>query len=287
MRGLPTKQSSVMGLPIGRRHTDWARVGRLGALGLGALGTAAGGVGAKRAGGQLKDKVSEQVQAGRQTMDKVGNVASRASSLLGSSEGNDEGNGSSGGDQRVKKLRLIIKESIDVGVPSETAYNQWTQFTEFPKIMKAPQNVDQEADDEVRWVAKIGPSRRGWTAKIVEQVPDERIVWESTDGTENRGAVTFHELDRNLTRVQVEMEYFPHGFVEKVGNIFLAARRRTRSDLRLYKHFLELAGSETGAWRGEIAEDEEDQEQDVAEETPAQDNGRNQRARTKAEAKKA
>jgi uncharacterized membrane protein len=282
MKALPTKHSTVLGLPIGRRRTDWGRVVRLGALGLGAVSTAAGGVGAKRAGGRVKEKVSEQVQSGRETLKKVGNVADRASSLVGSSgesgeSGEGDGGGGGGTDTNVKKLRLIIKESIDVGVPLETAYNQWTQFTEFPAVMKGPQNVEQEADDEVRWVAKIGPARRRWTAKIVEQIPDERIVWESTDGTENRGAVTFHELDRNLTRVQVEMEYFPHGLVEKVGNLFLAARRRTRKDLRLFKHFIELEGSETGAWRGEILPDEEEAEEDTTSEPTEQGNGRGER----------
>jgi uncharacterized membrane protein len=280
MRALPTKHSSVLGLPIGRRRTDWARLGKVGAVGLGALSTAVGGVGAKRAGGRVKEKVSEQVQSGRETMKKVGSVADRASSLIGSSGGDDSGGDGRGdqGDQKVKKLRLIIKEAIDVGVPLETAYNQWTQFAEFPAIMKGPQNVEQEADDEVRWVAKIGPSRRRWTAKIVEQVPDERIVWESTDGTENRGAVTFHELDQNLTRVQVEMEYFPHGIVEKVGNLFLVARRRARKDLRLYKHFLELEGSETGAWRGEILEEEgEEEADDASKKTRARGNGGGER----------
>ena len=263
-----TKRSTVAGLPIGPRRTDWSQVGKLGALGLGAASTAAGGVAAKRAGGKLKDSLSQ----GKQTIAKVGNAAEQASSLAKSVGGPVSkvagffgGTGSSGGqrdgdgnDTNVKKLRLIIKESIDVGVPPETAYNQWTQFTELPKIMKGPQDVEQEEDDEVRWSAKIGPSRRRWTAQIAEQVPDKRIVWESTDGTENRGAVTFHRLDDDLTRIQVEMEYFPHGFVEKVGNIFLAARRRVRKDLRLYKHYLELAGSETGAWRGEISADEEE-----------------------------
>jgi uncharacterized membrane protein len=263
-----TKRSTVAGLPIGPRHTDWAQVGKLGALGLGAASTAAGGVAAKRAGGKLKASLSK----GKQTIARVANAAEQASSLAravggpvssvagflgtvtGSSDGQRDGEGN---DTNLKKLRLIIKESIDVGVPLESAYNQWTQFTELPKIMKGPKDVEQEEDDETRWTAKIGPSRRRWTAEIVEQVPDKRIVWASTDGTENRGVVTFHRLDDDLTRIQVEMEYFPQGFVEKVGNIFLAARRRVRKDLRLYKHYLELAGSETGAWRGEISGDEQ------------------------------
>ena len=260
---LLSKQSRVLGLPIGRRHTDWIRVGKLAAMGVGAISTAAGGVGAKRVGGRLKDKATEGAQSAKQTMETVGKVANQASSIGETLTG---GGKSDGGGDNVKKLRLIIKESIDVGVPLKTAYNQWTQFAEMPSIMKAPQSVEHEADDEARWVAKIGPSRRSWTAKIMEQNPDERIVWESTDGTENRGVVTFHRLDHNLTRVQVEMEYFPQGFVEKVGNIFLAARRRTRSDLRLFKHYLELAGTETGEWRGEISAEDQEESGEQAEE---------------------
>lgn len=276
---LPTKRSSVLGLPVGRRQTDWSRVGKLGALGVGALSTAAGGLGAKRAGGRLKEKVTEQAQQGQEAVRKVGEAAERASSIgksvggpiskvgsvvgkvTGSSGDDDDGKGGEGGGQEnLKKLRLIIKEGIDVGVPLKTAYNQWTQFADLPQFMKGPQSVEQEEDDETRWTVKIGPSRRRWTAKILEQVPDERIVWESTEGTENRGTVTFHRLDRNLTRVHVEMEYFPNGFIEKVGNIFLMARKRVRKDLRLYRHFLELNGEETGEWRGEISGDDEGSE---------------------------
>lgn len=294
MKALPTKRSSVLGVPVGPRRTDWARLGKMGAVGVGALSTAAGGVGAKRAGGRLKDKVTDQVEHGRDAVQKVGDAADRASSIgksvggpisavgsavgsLTGSSGDDEngGGGDNGGQENLKKLRLIIKEGIDVGVPLTTAYNQWTQFEDLPQFMKGPQSVDQEEDDETRWVVKIGPSRRRWTAKILEQVPDERIVWESTDGTENRGTVTFHRLDRNLTRVHVEMEYFPSGFVEKVGNIFLMARKRVRKDLRLYRHFLELNGEATGEWRGEIeGEGFGDEDTEEQEEGQAEDNGR-------------
>jgi uncharacterized membrane protein len=302
MRALPTKRSSVLGVPVGRRRTDWARVGKLGAVGVGALSTAAGGVGAKRAGGRLKSKVTDQVDQGREAVQKVGDAAERASSLgksigapiskvtsavgsLTGSSGKDEGGGDEGdqgGRENLKKLRLIIKEGIDVGVPLKTAYNQWTQFADLPQFMKGPQSVDQEEDDETRWVVKIGPSSRGWTAKILEQNPDERIVWESTEGTKNRGAVTFHRLDRNLTRVHVEMEYYPDGIVELVGNIFLMARKQVRKDLRLYRHFLELNGEENGEWRGEISaegegsegEDTEAREAEEQEEGQAEDNAR-------------
>jgi uncharacterized membrane protein len=270
---LPKKQTRVLGLPIGPRHTDWVRVGKLAAMGAGAVSTAAGGVGAKLAEGKPKDKSAESAEraqgakarigsaretigGAKETIQKVGGKAAEGASAIGEAV---TGKKEPGGGKNVKELRHIIKESIDVGVPLKTAYNQWTQFEEMPAIMRGPQKVEQEADEEISWTAKIGPSRRDWTAKILEQNPDERIAWESADGTENRGTVTFHRLDRNLTRIQVEMEYIPRGFVEKVGNLFLAARRRVRKDLRLFKHYLEVAGTETGGWRGEISTDEQGQ----------------------------
>jgi hypothetical protein len=247
-----TKRPTVLGVPVGREHVDWVRLGKLGAAGIGALATAVGGVGAQRTGSSDDDGADEGDELERDDP-------------VDEDDGSDEGGGATPREP-LKKLRLIIKEGIDVGVPLTTAYNQWTQFADLPLFMKGPQTVDQEEDDETRWVVKIGPSRRRWTARIVEQTPDERIVWESIDGTENHGAVTFHRLDHNLTRVHVEMEYFPHGLVEKVGNVFLMARRRVRKDLRLYRHFLELNGEETGEWRGEIADGEIDADPDADEE---------------------
>lgn len=267
---LVTKRSTVLGLPIGPRRTDWAQVGKLAAMGLGAVSTAAGGMGARVAGRKLKEKASEQAQTAKQTVAKVGKAAQKASNVAEMLPGGGGGERSGDGES-LKKLRLIIKEAIDVGVPLETAYNQWTQFGDLPSIMGGPQNVEQESDEETRWTVKIGPSRRRWNARILEQVPDERIVWESTEGAEHRGVVTFHSLDTTLTRVHVEMEYFPHGAIEKIGNVFLAARRRTRKDLRLFKHYLELAGSETGAWRGEIHEDGESPEEEPEEEAPEEE----------------
>jgi hypothetical protein len=122
----------------------------------------------------------------------------------------------------------------------------------FPTLVKGIESVEQEDDDKAKWTAKIGPSRRTWTGKIVEQIPDERIAWKSEGGTALQGVVTFHSLDIDLTRVLLQMEYKPTGPVEWVGNTLRIQRRRAKRDLRLFKHFVELRGEETGAWRGRI-----------------------------------
>jgi uncharacterized membrane protein len=165
---------------------------------------------------------------------------------------------------------MNIEESIDIGVPVSTAYNQWTQFQDFSRFMKGVESVEQTSDTETTWRAKVFRSRRSWKATIQEQIPDRRIVWTS-EGPKGstKGVVTFHPLADDLTRVLVAIEYYPSGVVEKTGNLWRAAGRRTRLDLKNFRRFVMLEGEETGEWRGEIREgkvtsgpDEEDEERE-------------------------
>jgi uncharacterized membrane protein len=170
-------------------------------------------------------------------------IADKAKGMLG---GKGKGKGGA-------KKSTNIEESIDIGAPRSTVYNQWTQFTDFSQFMKGVESVEQVSDTETNWRVKVFKSRRSWKAKIQEQVPDHRIVWTS-EGEKGsvRGAVTFHPLARDLTRVLVTMEYFPNGLMEKTGNMWRAAGRRTRLDLKNFRRFVMLQGEETGAWRGEV-----------------------------------
>ena len=143
------------------------------------------------------------------------------------------------------KSSHIIAEHIDVGVPRDTAYAQWTNYDDFAKFTKK-ESADQQRDDRVAFTSKIGPSRRKWETQIVEQEPGRRIAWRSIGGPHTIGVVTFHELDTNLPRLMVEMEYDPSGFLETVGNFLRMQRRRVRKDLKLFKAFIELHGEPTG-----------------------------------------
>ena len=145
-----------------------------------------------------------------------------------------------------------IEQHIDVNVPVHTAYNQWTQFEEFPEFMKGVRAVEQLDDRRLRWRAEVGGKEKTWEAEISEQIPDTRIAWHSTSGAKNAGVVTFHRLDDTTTRVMLQMEYDPEGLVENVGDALGAARTRVKGDLERYKQFIESRGRETGAWRGEI-----------------------------------
>ena len=148
-----------------------------------------------------------------------------------------------------------IEESIDVNVPVRTAYNQWTQFEEFPRFMEGVESVKQLDDTRLHWVAEVAGRRREWEAKITEQNPDERVAWTSIDGAPNAGVVTFHRIDDNTTRIMLQLEFQPENVVEKAGDALGLVRRRAKGDLQRFKEFIESRGRETGAWRGQVEQD--------------------------------
>jgi uncharacterized membrane protein len=145
-----------------------------------------------------------------------------------------------------------ITESIDVEVPVRTAYDQWTQFEEFPQFMSGVERVDQLDDQRLHWVAKVAGKTKEWDARITEQTPDQRVAWTATSGAENAGVVTFHRIDDNKTRVTVQMDIDPEGVVENVGDKLGVPGGQVKGDLERFKKFIESRGVETGAWRGEI-----------------------------------
>jgi uncharacterized membrane protein len=174
------------------------------------------------------------------------------------------GKGGKGGGQRKLKLTNIV-ESIDVGVPVRVAYNQWTQYSDLPKFTKKVENVDQNKDpdeeNKTNWKAQVFLSHRTWEATVTEQVPDERIIWRSK-GQKGHvdGAVTFHELAPNLTRILLVLEYHPQGLFERTGNIWRAQGRRARLELKHFRRYMMTEGvlhaDEVEGWRGTIHDGE-------------------------------
>jgi uncharacterized membrane protein len=145
-----------------------------------------------------------------------------------------------------------VEKTIEVDVPVTTAYNQWTQFEEFPRFMEGVQEVRQQDDSRLYWKAEVGGRNKEWYARIIEQVPDQRIAWQSEQGARNGGQVTFEPLDGSRTRIRLNMEYEPDDFSESVGDVLGFVSRRVQGDLDRFKEFIETRGQETGAWRGSI-----------------------------------
>jgi uncharacterized membrane protein len=148
-----------------------------------------------------------------------------------------------------------IEKSIDVNVPVRTAYNQWTQFEEFPRFMEGIEDVRQIDETHLHFVANVGGKVKEWDAVITEQTPDQRVAWRETGGAPNAGVVTFHRLSPDKTRIMLQLEYDPEGFVETVGDMVGVVSTRVSGDLERFREFIEARGTETGAWRGEVRQD--------------------------------
>ncbi|WP_301177051.1 SRPBCC family protein [Actinomadura geliboluensis] len=167
--------------------------------------------------------------------------------------------GGGGGGKKVKVTNIV--EHIDIGAPRRLVYDQWTRFQDYPSFMKKVISVEQADETKLNWKAKIFWSARTWESTIVEQVPDEHVVWRSK-GPKGHvdGTVSFHELAPNLTRVLVVLEYHPQGFMERTGNLWRAQGRRARLELKhLRRHVMTQSlthADEIEGWRGEIRDGE-------------------------------
>ncbi|MFF3035531.1 SRPBCC family protein [Streptomyces rubiginosohelvolus] len=212
----------------------------------------------------LKAFVSEKAKGAKDT------VVDKAKEALG---GGGKGKRKSSG----SKVMNII-EVLDVGVPLRTAYDAWTQYEEFSSFAKGVRDVSKSDETESDWKVKVGPSSRSFKATVLEQVPDDRIVWssEGAKGTTS-GAVSFHELGPTLTRIILVVEYYPSGFFEKTGNLWRAQGRRMRLDFKHFQRYVTLTEEEPEGWRGEIRDGEvvvsheEAVEQEEAEEQERED----------------
>jgi uncharacterized membrane protein len=219
--------------------------------------TAAAKAAATKGPGLVKDRVMPKVEeaggAGalaKGALSKGGDVAGGITEKFGR---NKKGKAPSG---TGRGRRLPVQEYIDVAVDLQTAYDQWTQFEEFPRFMHRVEKVEQLDDTTLMWHENIWGVRRSWEAEIVEQLPSERIVWRTTSGPKQVGVVTFHRLSDRLTRVQVNLDFQPEGLFEKAASGMRITRRALRSDLMRFKAYIEMEDEATGAWRGRIEEGE-------------------------------
>jgi uncharacterized membrane protein len=177
--------------------------------------------------------------------------------------GDSGGGGSKGGAPGVGKgRRMPVQQSVDIGAPIETVYNQWTQFEEWPTFMHRVTRVTQEDECTISFATKIWGKTKEFTAKIETQHPDERIKWSVSQGLTHTGVVTFHELGPNLTRILLGMDVEPGGLLEKAARGMRHVKRAARADLHRFKALIEMSGQETGAWRGVIEDGELVEEHD-------------------------
>jgi uncharacterized membrane protein len=149
-------------------------------------------------------------------------------------------------------MSSFIQQSIEVNVPVSVAYNQWTQFEEFPRFMPSIQSIEQRDPRHLHWCITVAGDEREWDAEITEQIPDQRIAWRSTRGVQHAGVLTFHHIAADRSRVSLQLEYEPTGFVENAAHYLGVIEHEVAQALDGFRSFIERRGAETGAWREEL-----------------------------------
>jgi uncharacterized membrane protein len=244
------------------------------------MGTLAATVAARKAP-DLKDKLmgklekegsEEAAEVGKQAVSRLkgeggllGGIAGKASEKL-----------SGRGGPKEKTRRLPIQRWTDVAVPIDVAYERWTEFEEFPKFMHRVVSVEQKDDDHVSWQEKIWFSTRQWEGEITEKRKNERIAWKTTQGTAHAGVVSFHRLDRNLTRVMITMDFRPSGIMEKMASGLRFAKRAVQADLARFKAYVEMDEAGGLEYKSVPAGSDEEESKESEEQPQASQNGRGQ-----------
>lgn len=210
----------------------------------------------EKVSGAVKGKVEEKVKG--KVEEKLGDAGGPAGILKNMVKkalpfgGDDDDDGDDGPRGIGKGRRMPVQQSIDVAVPIETAYNQWTQYEEWPQFMHRVKRVTQENPAKVSFETKIWGKKKEFEAKIVTARPDEKIKWEVTEGINHTGWITFHEIAPQLTRLELSLDVEPGGMLEKAARGLRHVKRAARGDLHRFKAYIEAIEEETGAWRGTI-----------------------------------
>jgi uncharacterized membrane protein len=245
--------------------------------------SAVGAVAATKGPGLVRQLTSATEKKGEDEASRLGEKAAEGAKsgltgggggMLGKVAGKMlPGGGDGGGSGGQKKTRrLPVQRWTDVAVPISTAYDEWTNFNEFPKFMHRVLNVRQEDDDKVRWQEKIWFSKRDWEGRITDRRRNDRIAWKTTSGMSHHGVVSFHRLDDNLTRVMVDMEFEPTGMMEKMASGLRFVKRAVQADLARFKAHCEMKDAKGIDYRP-IKDEKDDDEQKDGEEQQEDDGG--------------
>jgi uncharacterized membrane protein len=191
----------------------------------------------------ISDKVGEKI-------DSAGGPSGVLKGALGFGGGKRDGAGTG------KGRRMPVQQSVDIGAPLETVYNQWTQFEDWPDFMHRVVRVTQEDDCTVSIAVKIWGKTKEFKAEIETQRPDEIVKWRASEGMTHTGVVTFHELAPRLTRVLLGLDVEPGGWLEKAARGLRHMKRAARGDLHRFKAFVEMEEEASGGWRGTIEDGE-------------------------------
>jgi uncharacterized membrane protein len=255
VRGLAAGAGLAALVPLAKKGVDAVRNGGLPSLNPADLA----GDAASKVGDKVSDVAGDKVDEAGGASGMLKNAVGGAMPFGGDNDDDSQSDGMPG---VGKGRRMPVQQAVDVAVPLEVAYNQWTQYEDWPQFMHRVTRVTQDEETEVSFATKIWGKTKEFKAEIVTQRPDDRVKWRVTEGITHTGVVSFHELAPRLTRIEIDLDVDPGSLIEKAARGMRHIKRAVRADLHRFKSYIEMQEIESGAWRGTIEDGEVIEEHD-------------------------
>jgi uncharacterized membrane protein len=129
--------------------------------------------------------------------------------------------------------KLPVQRSVDVAVPLDAAWDEWMRFEWLPE--SGGHVLDVERDGDTLFGQLDGRRARDWEAEITDERVDQSFAWQSVEGGDTSGLVTFHRLADRLTRIELQLDTVPGRMGEALSLVLHLADKRAEATLRGFK----------------------------------------------------
>ena len=145
-----------------------------------------------------------------------------------------------------------VERTKTIQAPLRRVYDQATQFEQYPRILVGVKSVRHLDDTHLIWQTQLWGRKAKSQADILEQIPDEKIVWECQGHRAHKVTLLFKEVNAHSATVSLVLEHWPKGFWQHLlANCGVISSFATAS-MNRFARFVEKRPLPTGAWRGEI-----------------------------------
>jgi Predicted integral membrane protein len=136
-----------------------------------------------------------------------------------------------------------LVETVDIQAPVSVAWDLWSDVTRWPSFLSHVRLVEPLGERRFAWQLSLPGADKNFVAELTEVIPGERIAWHTTQGVYHAGVVTFHPLSDTSSRVALQIEYNPKGFVEHLGALTNLDSTLANYDLGEFQKLAETAAA--------------------------------------------
>ncbi|MFG1610109.1 SRPBCC family protein [Actinoplanes sp. NPDC049265] len=133
----------------------------------------------------------------------------------------------------------LVQQSIEVGAPLHTVYEQIATFENYPRFMTGVEEVTPIGTDRTHWVMDVDGHRREFDAQITELALDERVSWATTDGPRLSETITLRPMGETRTQLVAQLDADVAFLLPSDRHGQETLTRQLKNDLNTFKGLVE------------------------------------------------